>query len=174
MVALGKFVDERPVLRAAMVRGSRPEAVAATIASQCASSPASHASGSELPGDPGDGNEQADPAAAAEVRPPGETSVGPFPADVLDPEGIAVNVEQALIIGDAIEHLPRDLDSKLVDLCEAELIKLAAVYEPTVLRSFADRILDYVAPEIAEAALAEKLEREEAAARRKRVLDDYR
>jgi hypothetical protein len=71
---------------------------------------------------------------------PGETAVGPFPADLVDPQGIAVNVEQALIIGDALDDLPRDLDPGLVDLCEAELIKLAAIYEPSVLRNLAGEV----------------------------------
>jgi hypothetical protein len=39
MVALGKILDTRPVLRAAMQRGSRPPAVAAIIASQFAAPP---------------------------------------------------------------------------------------------------------------------------------------
>ena len=96
--------------------------------------------------------------------------MGPLPADLVDPRGIAVNAEQALIIGAALADLPHDLDPALVDVCEAELIKLAALYEPAVLRRYAEHILDYVAPEIAEAALAAKLDRDEAAARRQRVL----
>ena len=83
--------------------------------------------------------------------------------------GIAVNPEQALIIGNIMKNLPGDLDPTVVDTCEAELIKLAAVYEPSLLRSQGEKILDYIAPEIADAALAAKLDREEAAARRKRA-----
>jgi hypothetical protein len=81
-----------------------------------------------------------------------------------------VNAEQALVIGAVITELPSDLDPKLVDACEAQLIKLAALYEPSRLRWFGEHILDYVAPEIAEAALAAKLERDEVAARRRRTL----
>ncbi len=83
--------------------------------------------------------------------------------------GIAVNPEQAIVIGAIMKNLPHDLDPKLVDTCEAELIKLAAVYEPTLLRHQGEKILDYIAPEIADEALEAKLNREEAAARRKRA-----
>lgn len=83
--------------------------------------------------------------------------------------GIAVNPEQALVIGTIMKNLPHDLDPKLVNTCEAELIKLAAVYEPGLLRRQGEKILDYIAPEIAEEALEAKLDREEVAARRKRA-----
>ena len=95
---------------------------------------------------------------------------GDDPAAAEPVVGIAVNPEQAMVIGHIIKNLPHDLDPKLVDTCEAELIKLAAVYEPSLLRHQGEKILDYIAPQIAEEALEAKLDREEAAARRKRAL----
>ena len=233
MAVLGKVLKARPVLRAAMARGSRPPAVAAIIAANFAVSrapdaeacdsadfvadvppvaAASESANPEAPGverpgfeaagsgavglnsgsaggaaigteqpvpaasdratsDPAAGDAAASDSATADATTtPSEGLTGPLPADLVDPMGIAVNAEQALIIGAAIADLPGDLDPALVDLCEAELIKLAALYEPAVLRRYAEHILDYVAPEIAEAALAAKLDKDEAAARRQRVL----
>lgn len=81
-----------------------------------------------------------------------------------------VNAEQAQVIRDVLAELPADLGAALVDKCESVLIEFAAVHEPSVLRRLGERILDHVAPEVAEAALAKKLEREEAAARQVRAL----
>ena len=82
----------------------------------------------------------------------------------------AVTVDQALVIRDVLADLPAGLDPAVVDECESALIGFAATYEPAVLRRLGERILAHVAPEVADAELARKLEREEAAARQRRVL----
>ena len=72
-----------------------------------------------------------------------------------------VTVEQAAVIDAALTDLPRDLDADIVGECGRLLIGHADVFEPAALRRIGERILAHVAPEVAEAALARKLERDE-------------
>jgi hypothetical protein len=81
----------------------------------------------------------------------------------------AVAVDQAAVIDAALAGLPEDLDRELVDRCEASLLAHAAVFEPHRLAVLGQRVLDHVAPEIAEAALHAKLERDEQQALRTRT-----
>jgi len=81
----------------------------------------------------------------------------------------AVSPEQARVIADALADLPSDLDADLVEECEAALIAHAATLEPKALRTAGVRILAHVAPEVADAALLDKLHRDEERARRIRA-----
>ncbi|WP_345536679.1 HNH endonuclease signature motif containing protein [Phytohabitans rumicis] len=76
-----------------------------------------------------------------------------------------VNTEQAQIIAAAIQQLPADVVGK----AEKAMISRAAEFEPNTLRRYGEGILAYVAPELAEAADAEALERMEARARQTRA-----
>ncbi len=77
----------------------------------------------------------------------------------------AVNTDQARVIITSLEDLPADLDQSLVASAEETLVGYAAEFGPADLRRLGRRILDVIAPEVADAELAKKLEREEARAR---------
>ncbi len=65
----------------------------------------------------------------------------------------------------SLEDLPADLDQSLVASAEETLVGYAAEFGPADLRRLGQRILDVIAPDVADAELAKKLEREEARAR---------
>ena len=73
----------------------------------------------------------------------------------------AVTVEQAAVIDAALSDLPRDLDPEITTICQKVLLDEARVFEPGALRRIGERVLAHVAPEVAEEALARKLERDE-------------
>jgi hypothetical protein len=78
------------------------------------------------------------------------------------------SVEQAKVIVKALDQLPAaDLDPALLVKAEEHLVDQAALFAPRELRRLAEKILEVIAPEIAEEALARQLERELQAARRK-------
>jgi hypothetical protein len=77
----------------------------------------------------------------------------------------SVNPEQATAIGRALADLPDDLDPALRVRAEAVLLEQATQFCPEVLTKLGARILDHIAPEVAEEALRRKLEQEEARAR---------
>ena len=72
------------------------------------------------------------------------------------------NRAQAEVIVAALEALPDDLDRDLVAQAEERLVAEAAGFGPRQLRILGRRILDVVAPEVAEDAERRALEREEA------------
>lgn len=78
----------------------------------------------------------------------------------------AVNCEQARVVVHALEELPTDLGTDLAAQAEARLVELATDHEPRVLRVLGRRILEVVAPDVAEAHEARLLEREEREAAR--------
>ncbi len=82
----------------------------------------------------------------------------------------AVSLAQARVIVAGVEALPASLGAELAVEAEATLVAYAASYRPRELRRLARRILDVVAPEIAEAEEAKRLEAEERAAREKESL----
>ncbi len=88
-----------------------------------------------------------------------QTDVRPLIAEALTAG--TVTVEQSEIIAAALRDLPADIDATTRDACETALIAQAAALEPSLLRTVGDRILDYVAPEVADAALQAKLDRDE-------------
>jgi hypothetical protein len=71
------------------------------------------------------------------------------------------NREQAEVIVAALEALPSDLDSELVAQAEQRLVTEASRFGPRHLRILGRRILDVVAPEVAEDHERRALEREE-------------
>ncbi|MDZ5620809.1 HNH endonuclease signature motif containing protein [Nocardioides bizhenqiangii] len=78
-----------------------------------------------------------------------------------------VSLAQAQVVVHALEALPSDLDPDLLKDAEARLIKWCAEFHPAALRRLGRRILEVVAPDIAEAELAKRLEDEEHRAREK-------
>lgn len=81
-----------------------------------------------------------------------------------------VSVAQARVIVAGIDALPAALGPELASEAEATLVGHAASYRPRELRRLARRILDVVAPEIAEAEEGKRLEVEEQRARDKASL----
>ncbi len=65
----------------------------------------------------------------------------------------AVNPDQARVIVTALEDLPTDLDPALIGSAEETLVGYAAEFGPADLRRLGQRILDVIAPEIADAEL---------------------
>ena len=82
----------------------------------------------------------------------------------------AVTADQALAIGDAVRALPHDADIDMHDRAEQAMIDLAPTLTPKELAIVGDRILELVAPEIAEEAEAKRLARLEEEAHRRRDL----
>lgn len=81
-----------------------------------------------------------------------------------------VSVEQAGVIVSALDALPDDLDSKLLAKAEAHLVALAAQFTPRQLRVLGRRVLDAVAPDVADDEERKLLEAEERRARRRTLL----
>jgi hypothetical protein len=75
--------------------------------------------------------------------------------------GGAVNLAQARVVTQALEQLPADVPADVVAQAEEQLVSYAAAFGPRELRVLGRRILDVVAPEVAEAAEAKALEAEE-------------
>jgi hypothetical protein len=73
-----------------------------------------------------------------------------------------VNLAQAEVIVRAVEALPGDLDPEVVAEAEVRLVAEAGRFGPRALRILGRRVLDVVAPEVAEDAERRALEREEA------------
>ena len=69
----------------------------------------------------------------------------------------AASLAQARVIDRALGLLPAGVDAKTVALAEAHLVDRAGEFGPTELGRIGRRILDVVAPEIAEAAEAARL-----------------
>jgi hypothetical protein len=78
-----------------------------------------------------------------------------------------VHLDQAHVIARTLDDLPADVPTDTVARAEVRLVELAGRHTPGELRRLGRRILDTVAPEIAEQAEARRLEAEEASARRK-------
>lgn len=81
-----------------------------------------------------------------------------------------VTAGQARVIVAGVEALPASLGPEVAADAEATLVGYAASYRPRELRRLARRILDVVAPEIAEAEEAGRLEAEEQRARERSSL----
>lgn len=82
----------------------------------------------------------------------------------------SVSPAQARAIVAGLEALPERLGPDLAARAEASLVGYAALHRPAELRRLARRIVEVVAPEIAEAEEAERLEAEERRAREKSSL----
>ena len=81
-----------------------------------------------------------------------------------------VNTEQAEVIARALDALPADLPSQVRAAAEQRLVDLAVHHDACDLRVLGDRVLDVVAPSVADAHEAARLEAEERAAARKTML----
>ncbi|MER6971554.1 DUF222 domain-containing protein, partial [Nocardioides sp. NPDC000445] len=67
------------------------------------------------------------------------------------------NPAQAHVIVNALDDLPADLDPEIKTKAEQALVAYATRFDPTQLRRLGRRILDVIAPEIAEAEEAKRL-----------------
>jgi hypothetical protein len=81
-----------------------------------------------------------------------------------------VSVEQARVIVHGLDALPDHIGPDIIDQAEAQLVEYTQEFPPAELRRLARRILEVVAPEIAEAEEAKLLEKEEQHAREKTSL----
>jgi hypothetical protein len=81
-----------------------------------------------------------------------------------------VNLAQAEVVVRALEALPAGLDPEIRARAEAALVAQAAEFGPRQLRVLGRRVLDVVAPEVAEGQELRQLQREEAAAARRTFL----
>jgi hypothetical protein len=79
-----------------------------------------------------------------------------------------VSAEQATTIAATIADLPPDLSREITDEAEAALVDRARLFDAVGLGRLGARILNHVAPEVAEQREADLLAREEAQAHRKR------
>ncbi|CUR58701.1 HNH nuclease [metagenome] len=70
-------------------------------------------------------------------------------------------LEQAAVIVRAVEELPQGCDPEIVDRARAELVTLGRDHDAKALKVLGRRILDVIAPEVAEAHEARLLEAEE-------------
>jgi hypothetical protein len=82
----------------------------------------------------------------------------------------AVNVEQAVVIDECLSGIPAEVGVEAVEKAEAMLIGWAAEFDAKGLRMLGARILDHVAPEVAERVEAAALARQEARAYATRTL----
>jgi len=76
-----------------------------------------------------------------------------------------VSAEQAHVITAGLDALPAHVGAEVLQRAEAQLVDYARVYKPSQLRRLARHILSVVAPEIADAEEAKRLEHEEQTAR---------
>ncbi len=76
-----------------------------------------------------------------------------------------LNLAQATVINHALDDLPGGIASEVVDQAEEHLVAEGAHYGPQELRVLGRRILDVVAPEVAERTEARQLDAEERRAR---------
>uniref|UniRef100_UPI0035156288 DUF222 domain-containing protein n=1 Tax=Nocardioides sp. TaxID=35761 RepID=UPI0035156288 len=81
-----------------------------------------------------------------------------------------VNTEQAEVIARALDALPADIPATVRAAAEQRLVELAAHHDACDLRVLGDRVLDVVAPAVADAHEAARLEAEERAAARRTLL----
>ncbi len=77
--------------------------------------------------------------------------------------------EQASVICTALDELPDDLDAGVLEQATKALVAFAEVHDAKALRVLGRRILEVVAPEVAEAWEAEQLEKEEREAEKSAV-----
>lgn len=75
-----------------------------------------------------------------------------------------VSEAQAHVIVSALDDLPETVSGDVKDMAEQKLVELAATFRPSELRRLGRRILDVVAPEVAEEEEAKRLVAEDSAA----------
>ena len=104
--------------------------------------------------DPRPAREWAQTAAALERRPVVDDAVCTGQVDV----------PQAAVIAGAVNNLPSEAGDEVIAAAETMLIKDAGELEPQKLRHLGERILEFVAPEMAEQSEREALDRADARA----------
>lgn len=77
----------------------------------------------------------------------------------------AVTLEQAKVVLAGLDALPHDLEADQIAKAETHAVELCATFGPEDLRQLMAKILEVIAPEIAEAVEAQRLEDEERTAR---------
>jgi len=77
----------------------------------------------------------------------------------------AVNTAQAHVITHALDALPRELDQVLQENAEAHLVAKAAEFDPRELARLGQRVLEVIAPDVADEAEYQRLLEEERRAR---------
>ncbi|MEU4400678.1 HNH endonuclease signature motif containing protein [Micromonospora orduensis] len=82
----------------------------------------------------------------------------------------AVSVEQVRVIADTVSTVQTSAGPEVADNAVAVLVDWAGQFDPMLLRKLSTRILDHVAPDIADAAAAAALDAEDARATRDRHL----
>nr|WTA69321.1 HNH endonuclease [Micromonospora sp. NBC_00855] len=82
----------------------------------------------------------------------------------------AVSVEQARVIADTVATVTASAGAEIADKAVGVLVDWAARFDPVLLRKVGTRILDHVAPDVADAAAAAALAAEAARAARDRHL----
>ncbi|MEU1589163.1 DUF222 domain-containing protein [Micromonospora sp. NPDC005710] len=87
-------------------------------------------------------------AAAVDVAPPGVREAL---------ASAAVSVEQARVIADAAATVSASAGAEVADKAVGVLVEWAGQFDPTLLRRLGTRILDHVAPDLADAAAAAAL-----------------
>lgn len=85
-----------------------------------------------------------------------------------------VNRAQAEVVTAALQDLPKDLDPEIVRRCEERLVELCDEFGPRQLRILGRRVLQVVAPEVADDAERRALKREEDTAMRRTFLTTRR
>ena len=79
-----------------------------------------------------------------------------------------ISAEHATTIAGTLANLPSDLGREITDKAETMLVEQAGMFDAVTLGRLGGRILDLVAPEVAEGREAEFLDRQEAQAHHKR------
>jgi hypothetical protein len=79
--------------------------------------------------------------------------------------GGSVNLAQARVITEALDALPEDLDPEVRDKGEAYLVTEAAHFGPRELKRLGEKLLEVIAPDVADEAEYERLLAEERRAR---------
>ncbi|MGW3786773.1 DUF222 domain-containing protein [Micromonospora chokoriensis] len=82
----------------------------------------------------------------------------------------AINLDQARVIADTATTVQSTADTETADKAVGVLVEWAGQFDPTLLRRMSTRILDHVAPDLADAAAAAALAAEDARATRDRHL----
>ncbi|GAB4105435.1 HNH endonuclease signature motif containing protein [Micromonospora taraxaci] len=82
----------------------------------------------------------------------------------------AINLDQARVIADTATTVQTTADTETAGKAVGVLVDWAAQFDPTLLRRMGTRILDHVAPDLADAAAAAALAAEDARATRDRHL----
>jgi hypothetical protein len=85
-----------------------------------------------------------------------------------------VNLAQAEVLVRALDQLPGDVDPEVTARAEQHLIREAASFGPRSLRVLGRRVLDIVAPEVADDAEGKALEREDREAAKKAFVRSWR